>query len=143
MKPYDEALHIAKDTKESSEDVFNLLLKAHDQKDYRATYALATWYLHGEYVEKNVQKAIEYLEMAAQENIADAQYDLAVSYEKGNGVVQDEKKAFRLYLKASLNSDEQSIYEVGRCLYHGIGVDKNQEISDVFLEVAEQKGITE
>lgn len=51
-------------------------------------------------------------------------------------------EAFKLYLKAALLGERQSLYEVGRCFYYGIGIEKNQEVANVWLEEAERHGIT-
>lgn len=142
MEPYEKALEISQKNDGDLEKSYHLLLKAREQGDHRATYALATWYLYGKFLDKDLHKGMDYLKEAAQHDISDAQYDLAVSYEKGIVVERDEKISFQLYLKASLNGDKQSIYEVGRLFYHGIGVPENKFVANIFIETAESKGIT-
>ena len=105
-----------------------------------ATYALATWYLHGKYFKQDLRKAAMLLREAARSNIADALYDLAVSYEEGKGVKKNLEKACELYLRAALQGDEQSTYEVGRCYYYGIGVSQDRKIAKVWLDRAESLG---
>ena len=83
------------------------------------------------------------LKRAADKNVADACYDLAVSYEKPEGVAANLEKAFELYVKAALHGDNQSFHEVGRCYYYGIGVPSNKTLADIWLEKAEELGITD
>lgn len=140
-KIYLEALsEIEKDSPDVKKTL-NLLFKAFDLGDFNAAYALGSWYLHGNHVEKNLSKAMVYLEFAADNNVSSALYDLAICYEKGVGVGEDKEQAFKLYLKAALLGDNQSIYEVGRCYYYGLGVTEDKDLSDVWLEIAELKGI--
>ena len=42
--------------------------------------------------------------------------------------------AFKNYVKASLWGDKEAVYEVYRCLYYGIGVPENKELSYIWLE---------
>jgi uncharacterized protein len=140
---YESALKKMKEENPDKEQVFQLLLDAHESGDIHATYALSTWYLHGEHVDKNINKAISLLNDAADKNVPNALYDLAVCYEKGEGVECDSSEAFRLYLKAALRGDEQSVYEVGRCYYYGIGASEDRRLADIWLDRAEELGIKE
>ncbi len=141
MSAYEKALDLYETG--SEDKVFELLLSSHSDGDFRATYALATWYLHGRFVRVDLKKAIKFLKLAAENHIADAQHDLAVSYEKGVGIEKNECKAFEFYLKAALNGDIQSIYEVGRCFYYGIGTEENRALAEIFLENADFKGVSD
>lgn len=51
------------------------------------------------------------------------------------------KKAFLFYSKAILLGERQSIYEVGRCYYYGIGVNKNLDLANIYLAIASLHGI--
>lgn len=46
---------------------YPLLVAAMQQGDYRAHYALGTWYLYGRHVEKSVRKAVKLLKVASRE----------------------------------------------------------------------------
>jgi uncharacterized protein len=98
--------------------------------------------MYGKFFKKDLKKAVEFLTDAANENVKEALYDLAVCYEKGVGVEKDKFKAFLLYLKASLLGEEQSLYEVGRCYYYGLGIEKNVKIARIWLDLAKEKGIS-
>jgi uncharacterized protein len=82
------------------------------------------------------------LRQAAKENIPDALYDLAVSYEKGVGVRKSEKKAYELYVQAAVWGEKQSFHEVGRCLYYGIGAERDRRLALIWLDRAKSFGIS-
>ncbi len=140
---YTVALEMMNAENPDKELVFYLLTDAHESRDPQATYALSTWYLHGEYVDKDMAKAIALLSAAADQNVPSALYDLAVCYENGEGVESDSRESFQLYLKAALRGDEQSVYEVGRCYYYGFGIAEDRVLADIWLDRAEELGIKE
>lgn len=139
---YDRALRKASQPNADFPSVRLLLEAAHEKGDARATYALATWYLHGRCFRRNLQKAVVMLRSAAARNNGDALYDLAVCYEIGTGVRKSVRKAAELYLRAALQGEKQSIYEIGRCYHHGIGVEKDRIIAKVWLDRAAALGVT-
>lgn len=138
---YDEALKESRRKGAQLGDVAPLLTAAHEAGDPRATYALATWYLHGRVFKKNVRRSVTLLREAAKHHIPDALYDLAVCYEQGEGVSKNSRKAFEFYLRAALQGERQSVYEVGRCYYHGIGVARDRQLARIWLDRAEELGI--
>jgi hypothetical protein len=79
-----------------------LLEEAHLAGDGRATYALATWYLFGRLYRRNLRTAVRLLRKAAESEVPDALYDLAVCYETGEGAAENPRKAAELYLQAAL-----------------------------------------
>ena len=139
---YDKALKLCKEDNSALGVIFDLLTKAFEEEnDFRAAYAIATWYLHGKFVKKDIKEGIKYLKIAAKNKIPLALYDLAISYEEGLGVKKNKRKAFKCYMKAVLEGEKQSIFEVGRCYYYGIGVKKDKKIADIWLEKAEELGL--
>lgn len=141
--PYEKAYKEMKKKKPDKKRVLSLLEQSHEQGDHRATYALATWYLHGEHVKKDIKKAITLLKQSANAKVPDALYDLAISFEKGIGVKKDKSRAFDLYLKAALRDDHQSVEEVARCYYYGIGVKEDRRVAEIWYERAEELGLVE
>ena len=139
--PYEKAYEEMKKKKPDKRRVLSLLEQSHEQGDHRATYALATWYLHGEHVKKDIKKAITLLKQSANAKVPDALYDLAISFEKGIGVKKDNSRAFELYLKAALRDDHQSVEEVARCYYYGIGVKEDRRVAEIWYERAEELGV--
>lgn len=139
-KYYDDALSEVRRRGADIAQVLRLLQRAYKRGDPRAAYALATWYLDGkgEFVPRNVAKGVQLLREAVDGNQADAAYDLAVCYETGEGVRKSEKKAVRLYLKAALLGEKQSLNELGRCYWHGLGVKRDRSIARVWFDEAEK-----
>ncbi len=139
---YNKAMRHAADENADLHQVYLLLSKAQQLGHSGATYALATWYLHGKFVEQNFGKAFHLLQQAADDNVAEACFDLAICYERGHGVKVNPKNAFLNYTKASLLGDRQAIYEVGRCYYYGIGTGKSATLAKLWLDIAAHYGIT-
>jgi TPR repeat protein len=127
----------------NEELAFSLFEQAHESGDPRATYAIATWYFHGKYVKKNINKAVILFKESARKKVPDAMYDLAACYEGGTGVKKGKKKAFELYLKAALRNDHQSVEEVARCYWFGIGVNINKRVARIWYERAKELGVGE
>ncbi len=47
------------------------------------------------------------------------------------------------YLRAALFGDKQSVNEVARCYYYGIGVEKNRRIAKIWYDRSECHGMRE
>lgn len=130
-KLYDKALALM--NKGAPPDkAYPLLLGAMDAGDYRAHYALGTWYLYGRHVKASNKKAVRLFKQAAENDVAEAAFDLAVCYEKGEGVKKDLPKAAAFYLRALRCGDESAAEELRRMFYWGFGVEKNRMIASEF-----------
>jgi TPR repeat protein len=142
---YERALRLAQKNKKSPpRTAYELLVAADKEGDARATYALATWYLFGSpFTPVKKSEAIRLLKKATEGGVADAAHDLAVAYEKGDGVKKSLNQAFELNMYAALLGDAQSFYEVGRMYHYGIGVSRNRRLAKHWLEKAETLGIKE
>jgi len=103
-----------------------------DAGDYRAHHALGTWYLYGRHVKASNRKAVSLFRQAAENDVAEAAFDLAVCYEKGEGVRKDLSKAAAFYLRALRCGDESAAEELRRMFCRGFGVEKNRMIADEF-----------
>ena len=73
-------------------------------------YDLAMKYLS----EQNFKAALKPLQVAAENNISNAQYNLALMYYQGDGVKQDIKKSAEWLEKAAKNGHERAIANIGR-----------------------------
>jgi TPR repeat protein len=138
---YYRALHLAEQKDYDYQEVLHLLNESIILGNKKASYALATWYLNGFHVRKNYKKGFSLLQTAVQgggENnftgYKDALSDIAVCYELGNGVHRDKHKAYYYYFLAALNGDIQAKQELSRCLYYGIGIAKDIELSSLIDE---------
>lgn len=129
---YLRALRLVAKPGYDAERVIDILRESSRLGVAEATYALATWYLHGKHVKKDLPTAAGLLEEAASKDLPDALFDLAVCYEKGAGVKRSARLAFECYLRAALLGDEQARPEVYRCYYHGIGISKNKRIAEIW-----------
>ena len=73
-------------------------------------YDLAMKYL----AEQNFKAAVKPLQVAAENNISNAQYNLALMYYQGDGVKQDIKKSAEWLERAAKNGHDRAIANVGR-----------------------------
>ena len=145
-KLYYKALHLAEQDFYDYREVLQLLNESILLGNKKASYALASWYLNGFHVRKNYKRAFSLLKIAVEggsENgftlYKDALSDIAVCYELGNGVEKDLHKAFHYYLLSAFSGDTQALKEISRCLYYGIGVSKDEELSSIIDEYISQQ----
>jgi TPR repeat protein len=142
---YQQALALAHEEPPDNARVLGLLEKAIEHGNAEATYALGTWFLNGKLplVEKDFTRAFELIKRAASKNVPSALFDLGVMLETGEAGELDEHRAFKCYLRAAIRGENDSIFEVGRCLYWGIGVSQDRELADIWLEYASELGSSE
>lgn len=124
----------------SEDKAYALLQAAVDDGDASSKYALGTWYLHGFFVKKNMRTAIKLLREAADENVAFAAFDLAVCYERGEGVKRDFAQAARYYLRAFLFGDIQGAGAVERLLFWKKEALAGRKLSKEFGRLLESMG---
>jgi len=86
--------------------IFPLFANAKGEKEYD----LAMQYLS----EQNYKAALKPLQTAADYNISNAQYNLALMYYQGDGVKQDIKKSAQWLEKAAKNGHKRAIENIGR-----------------------------
>ena len=89
---------------------------AHALGSPEATYAIATWYLHGRHVDQDWVLAVQFLEQAAAAEWPDALSDLAICYATGKGKPKDPERALELYARAWQAGDGEAAYETGALL---------------------------
>ena len=85
--------------------VYELLRLEMNSGNHEAQYAIGTWYLHGFFLKKNIRKGISLIAEAADNGVADAAFDMGVSYELGAGRKVNEKKALCYFMRAFLLGD--------------------------------------
>ncbi|MFP4177745.1 MAG: tetratricopeptide repeat protein [Acholeplasmataceae bacterium] len=81
------------------------------------------------------------LEQAAVLEHPHAQYNLAVMYQKGDGVEQDLRKAFLWYQKAAEADLDIAQYNLGMLYLQGLGTEKDVKKARIFLEKAAEQGL--
>ena len=74
------------------------------------------------YDAKKYNEALPKLKAAADKGHKKAQYRMGRAFDKGNGVAEDNTRAFQWYLKAANQGHAKSQYQVGRCYKKGKGV---------------------
>lgn len=137
---FEKALKLSQESPPDFEAAFKNLLDAHEANSGEASYALGSWYLHGRHVEHDISTAVEYWLSGAKLNNIDSLTELAKYYENEEYCCQDMSKSLGYYIKAALLGDAASMYDVGRIYYHGIGVNEDKFIAEVWLNAADENG---
>ena len=92
------------------------------------------YYLAGDFT-----NAVECFQKAAEQGLADAQYNLGVCYDNGDGVPQSYPEAVKWYRKAAEQGFAKAQYNLGVCYYNGQGVPQSYtEAVKWFKKAAEQ-----
>ncbi|ONI44965.1 hypothetical protein AN642_00305 [Epulopiscium sp. SCG-B10WGA-EpuloA2] len=148
---YSRALAVSQDLENSLEKT----IKDAEKGDREAQYNLAQRYENGDGVFQDVTKAVEWyaksaqqghtdaqisLDNLAQQNNADAQYNLAWAYHYGNGIKKDLNKAIELYIKAAEQGHINAQYNLGWCYEYGDGVTKNLDKALEWYNLAAEQG---
>lgn len=79
--------------------------KAAQQGHPAAQYLLGSIYETGQFVDRDIKKAVMWYEKAANNGITNAQFRMGEFYEKGLGVEQDIEKAIAWYKKAATQNN--------------------------------------
>lgn len=106
--------------------------------DANAQGILGTLYYTGKGVEKNLEKAIYWLEKSDELGDSNGEYLLAMIYYNGYGVPKNLGRASSLFARASSSNAEAS-YRAGMMFYKGEGTVKNLRYAYYFLENAAEK----
>ena len=92
----------------------SMIQKRVDKGDPMAIYNLGTKYERGIYgVEKDVTRAVELYERAAELGLKEAHHNLGVLYHEGKEVVKDMDKAIRHYEAAAMLGDVSARFNLG------------------------------
>lgn len=108
------------------------------QHDMGAIYVAG----HGQ-VKKDVDRAVFWFDQAANNGVANAQYNLGVLYHQGIGVDRNVERAMALYERAAKLGHPEAQYNLGIAYIEGIGVPYDPHRAAEFFGQAAQKGITE
>jgi uncharacterized protein len=77
-------------------------------------------------VAKNKAEAVKWYRKAAEQNVADAQYNLGVCYANGQGVTEDDAESVKWFRKAAEQNLADAQYNLGVCYDSGEGVAKDE-----------------
>lgn len=102
-------------------------------------HAIARLYYEGGVIERDWEKAVEYLHAAVELKNAAAMVNLARLYRRGDGVSKDETKAFELYRRAAELGNKTAMIELYVRYRDGDGVQKNQTLAERWYEQIKSK----
>ncbi len=84
-------------------------------------------------------EAVKWFRRAAEQNLAQAQYNLGVCYRDGDGVAKDEAEVVKWFRKAAEQNYTDAQCNLGFCYAHGDGVTKDEvEAVKWYRKAAEQ-----
>ena len=104
---------------------FRILMPLAEQGHKRAQTGIGLMYLHGNGVEKNESKALEWFKEATCQNHDWAFYHLGTMYYYGMSVEQSYEKSFKYFQKASLINNATAFLNLGHFYQEGKGVQKD------------------
>ncbi|MCD4826601.1 MAG: sel1 repeat family protein [Acholeplasmataceae bacterium] len=113
--------------------------KAAVQKDRDALYHLAMILIRQP--EKDFETIAKLLEQAAAQDHPNAQYNLAVMYQKGDGVAQNNQKALFWYEKAANQNLAIAQYNLGMIYFEGKLIEKDELKAKALWQLAADQGL--
>ena len=109
--------------------------------DAKAQYNVGLMYANGQGSQKDLRKAMEWYEKAAQQDLASAQYNLATLYQAAGELDPHAyKKAAYWYEKAANNGVMQAFNNLAALYFKGNGVKKDPQKALMLFEKAAQMG---
>lgn len=140
---YLDALGVPQDYQQA----FQWFSKAADKGEASGNTHLGVCYQYGFGVNKDLFKAVEYFKIAARSDDK-ARNNLAVCYLKGEGVkererVENEKKAFMIFLELAKENYTEAKASLALCYLKGKGVGKDKKEGVRWLEKAVIDGHTQ
>jgi TPR repeat protein len=106
-----------------------------------AQYWIASMYEQGNGLEKSHEKAIQFLQLAANSGNATAQYDLAGLYNDGTGgMTKDKTHACELFDKAAAQGHVKAMHNAAYCFQVGEGGQKDENKAIDYYRRAAESG---
>ena len=100
-------------------------------------------YHNGDAVMQDYEKAVFWYQKAANQDIAEAKFNLGVAYANNYGVTQNKKEAVKWYKEAAEQGHAPSQHNLGLAYYHGNGVTQDTTKAVKWLTKAAQQGFAE
>jgi TPR repeat protein len=88
-------------------------------------------------------EAVKWYRKAAEQNVAEAQYNLGVCYDKGQGVAKDLVEAVKWWRKAAEQNHAEAQFNLGSCYAKGQGVAKNEVAAVRWYHKAAEQNIAQ
>jgi len=122
---------------------FQYIKKAAELGYDAAINDLGTYYVNGEFVDRNIPLAIEYFSKAAEMNLPSAYHNLGVVYYNKEFGVKNLKRAAEYWKHGAELGDPNSQYCYSLVLKKGKGVKKDKAQAAYWKQLAAQNGIEE
>ena len=94
----------------------------------------------GEVVLKDEAEAVRWYRLAAEQGLAEAQFNLGFMYANGEGVLKDEAEAVRWYRLAAEQGDAHAQFNLGLMYDKGEGVLKDSVLAHMWSNIAGANG---
>ena len=118
------------------------LLGANDEDSYvsgMSRFNVAVHYKNGAGIPKDLQKAISFFTLSANQGFVDAQKTLGQLYEEGDGVTADKTVASEWYRKAAEQGNATSQLALASMYAKGVGVPQNYQAAYMWAAIARVK----
>lgn len=135
---YLKAVELAQIDSDSPE-VIGLLEQSSSLGNIDAMFALAIISGRGK-TKSDRKKCFRLMKSVADRGHPTACYNVAVSYEKADGVAMSEMKAFFYYLRSALLGDRDGAFELYRCIYFGIGISSDKTTAKFLKNEFKRRG---
>lgn len=128
--------------RQSYADALIWFQKAADLGDADAQYNVGQYYRRGRSgIEVDLKKSYYWFKKSADQNKAEAQDQLGYFYVNGKGGVhKDLHEAFRLFNLSAHQGYSYGQYHVAKCLWEGIGVERNYNEAMIWYRLAANQG---
>jgi TPR repeat protein len=124
------------------ESIFDKILRAANEGDVEAMAGMGeAYYFENQFVERNLTKAAEWWEKAANKGQSKAAYNVGIMYEKGEGVPQNKIKSAKYYKIAAEGGHVPAYLTNGYNHSWGKGVIKNDNEAFKWFKKASDEGI--
>lgn len=128
---HEQSLRLLQVLSINKDDPENSLISAASKGDQSDAMNLASFYFSGIIVEKNIEKALEWLHIAYEKGSYEAGSILGEFYLTGEHVTQDTKKAISLLEDCAKHNNMRSLMILVDCYEKGIGVTKNKKKAEL------------
>lgn len=105
-----------------------------------AAFNLASMYMDGEGVERDLATAAKWIERSARSGYAPAQFQLGKMYYHGQGVPKDPEMEAYWYRQAAENGHPAAQHNLAVLYHKGEGVEQNDELARHWLEKSREGG---
>jgi len=141
-RQYDDRCPLCRTQKCGSDKEWLRRIQKHvDKGDAEAQSMLGNSFSYGGMgLKKNLKRAYQLYQLAAQQGHARAQDALGCCYEHGEGVKSNHIKAFSWFKRAALQGNPDAQYNLGATFYKGKGVSQNFEDAVAWWHLAAAQG---